>query len=118
MGMLSTSPPWVPCKAPCVSGMFLPEGRLLSFWCLLLFQSFLWIIQVSQGQQLLGLKPQQCWGSGHLLAPPCTLARHGGGFLSRRPQLLDSLCWDAVGEQWVGRRPCCSAVFENKVGFF
>lgn len=82
MGMLSMSPPWVPCKAPCVGCMFLPEGRLLISWCFLLFKSFLLIIQVSQGWQLLASKPRQCWGIGLLPAPPCTLARHGGGFLS------------------------------------
>lgn len=34
---------------------FLPEGRQLVSWGFLLFRSFLWIVEVSQGQQLLVL---------------------------------------------------------------
>lgn len=97
MGMLSVSPPWVPCKAPCGGGIVLPEGRLAISWRFLLFKSFLLIIPLSWGWQLLAPKPRQRWGIGLLLAPHCALAGHGGGFLSRCPQLPDSLCWALWG---------------------
>lgn len=96
MGMLSVSPPRVPCKAPCGGGTVLPEGRLAISRRFLLFKSFLLIIPFSWGWQLLVPKPRQRWGIGLLLAPHRALAGHGGGF---SPDVLSSRTHSA-GTLW------------------
>lgn len=121
--MLSVSPPWVPCKAPCVGGMFLLEGKLVISWCFLLFESFVSIIQVSRGRQLLTSKPWQCWGISLLLAPCCALAGHGGGGVPLPTFSAPGLALlghhgGAMGREEAGSSHCCGAVFENKYIFF
>lgn len=86
---ISAQPSPSTCKAPCARARFLPEGRQLISWSFLLFRSFLWIIQVSWGQQLLVLLSV--------------------GFLSWHPPLLDS-----AGMPWEQHVPN----MENKAIFF
>lgn len=93
---ISAQPSPSTCKAPCATARFLLQGRQLISWGFLLFRSFFWIIQASQGQQLLALLSV--------------------GFLSWHPFLLDSagMPW----EQWAGRRQQHVPNLENKLGFF
>lgn len=85
---ISAQPSTSTCKAPCARARFLLEGRQLIFWSFLLFRILLWIIQVSQGQQLLVLlsSSELCWDVvgvvGREEAAACAQFGKQSGFLS------------------------------------